>query len=378
MRISNDPGRGTGSMPIVQSMVGGLELLERVEPEWRALCDEGPCAAPFFRPEWIAAYLRAFEPSATLRLVVATDAGRLRAVLPLVAERSRLRGFPVRKLRSAAGVHSCRFDLVHGAGDFRPWADAIWSHLCETGGWDVIELRDVPAGGAVERLLEAASTAGYPVGRWESMRTPYVELPGRGGSFEAVLGRTRSHFRANLRRRMKRLAEKGRVQLNRFEDADPRVLQRFYALEKIGWKGDRGTAIDCDGATRAFYDRAASWAASRGMLAIYELELDGAPVAMHFGLSDGRRYYLPKPAFDPAHEACSPGQLLMHEVLRDCTERGLEELDFLGPPMPWKADWTDSFRPHAWCYFFRRGPLGLALHAAKFRVPALAEAILGR
>ena len=89
---------------------------------------------------------------------------------------------------------------------------------------------------------------------------------------------------------------------------------------------------------------------------------------MHFGLTWGGRYFLPKPAFDEGHRECSPGQLLIHDVLQDCVRKGLEEFDFLGPWMEWKADWTEEIRPHAFCYVFRRGPVGLALHAAKFRI----------
>lgn len=354
-----------------ETLTGGREVIDRLAPAWRQLCAEGPCDEPFYRPEWIAAWYDAFGAGARLRLVAVRSGDRLRAVLPLVEGWSRLRGIPVRMLRGAANVHSCRFDVVHGTGDAEEAGRALWRELQRAGGFEVLEIPDVPEGGLAERMLAWAREDGHPTGRWESMRTPFVSLPGRGGSFEEMLERrTTAKFRANLRRRRRKLEEKGALRFERIERADPAVLRAFYDLERSGWKGEKGTAIGCDLATRSFYDRVAAWADGQRCLSLYALRLGDRPVAMHFGLTWGGRYFLPKPAFDESHRECSPGQLLVHEVLRDCVERGLREFDFLGPWMEWKGDWTEEVRPHGWCYVFRRGPIGVALHAAKFRIAA--------
>lgn len=366
MRLERDIARG----PLrAESLVGGREVLRLLAPAWRELCAEGPCNEPFYRPEWIEAWYEAFGAGAKLRVIVARRGHHVRAVLPLVETWGKVRGIPVRMLRGAANVHSCRFDIVHGEGDAEEAGRAVWAELHAGGGFEVLEIPDVPEGGLAERMLAWAAEEGHPTGRWESMRTPYVPLPGRGGSLDTVLERTDTKFRANVRRRRRKLEGKGAVTLERIERADPAALQAFYDLEQAGWKGARGTAIGCDPSTRRFYDGVAAWAERERCLSLFTLRLDGRPVAMHYGLTWGDRYYLPKPAFDEAHRECSPGQLLVQEVLRDCVERGLSEFDFLGPWMDWKADWTEHVRPHGWCYVFRPDLLGRALHAAKFRVP---------
>ena len=353
---------------VVEVMRGGREVLRGLAPEWSRLCDEGPCDEPFYRPEWIGAYLEGFEPDARLAVAIARRDGALRGVLPLVEERTLFFGLPARRLRGAANVHSCRFDLVHGAGDRGEVVQALLGKLAADGGWDVLEVRDVPEGGALEELRRAAEAAGHPTGAWESMRTPYVPLPGKGGSIEEVLGGLDGKFKANLRRRWRKLEQQGEVTFRRVDVADPATLEAFYALEAAGWKGRRGSAIACDARTRAFYDLAAAAMAARGALSLYVLAVAGEPVAIHWGLSWRGRYFLPKPAYDEAHRACSPGQLLLWKVLEDCVARGLTELDFLGPWMEWKADWTERVRPHAFQYVFRKGPWGRALRAAKFEL----------
>jgi CelD/BcsL family acetyltransferase involved in cellulose biosynthesis len=112
---------------------------------------------------------------------------------------------------------------------------------------------------------------------------------------------------------------------------------------------------------------------------MFFLRLDGRAIAFQYGLLVDRRYYLLKPAYAEDLAECSPGQLLMEEVLKDCIARELEEFDFLGPDMPWKRDWTPQTRTHNWLYVFRDHALGRTLRRAKFDwLPTLKRRLPGR
>jgi CelD/BcsL family acetyltransferase involved in cellulose biosynthesis len=204
------------------------------------------------------------------------------------------------------------------------------------------------------------------VGTWESLQSPYVPLP---SDVEALWARLHSKFKANLRRRRKKLEELGEVTVERVEGGKDleAFLETGYALEAGGWKGQRGTAIVQDPATRGFYSELARCASYRGWLSLYFLKVGGRAVAFQYGLTYGGRYLLLKPGYDEGLKACSPGQLLMEEVLKECCRQGLSEFDFLGPDMVWKRDWTDQVRVHTWLYVFRDNAFGRALCAAKFR-----------
>jgi CelD/BcsL family acetyltransferase involved in cellulose biosynthesis len=89
-------------------------------------------------------------------------------------------------------------------------------------------------------------------------------------------------------------------------------------------------------------------------------------------VQDGR-YFLLKPAYAEEHKDCSPGQLLMREVLLDLVKEGIDELDFLGPMMPWKRDWTALFRAHSWIYIHRADLRGSLRHGWKFGVKPVAR-----
>lgn len=365
--------------PTAEVHRGGAEVIDRLAAEWRTLCEQGPNEYPFHRPEWIRAYVRAFAPHSRVILVAARAGGKLAAVLPLVEETGHYCGLPVRKLRGAANWHSCRFDLVRTEG---PAGDAavlsVWESLRDLPGWHLLELPDVPEAGALEQLVRAACAAGFPVGRWTSIRSPYVPITADGNGEEWWPRGASSRFRKDLRRVARHLNAQGEVRLTRVSEASADVLRQFYELEGSGWKGREGTAIACNPVTRQFYDEITREAQRFGYLSFYFLECSGHALAAHFGLTYRGRYFMPKVAYDEKYERYAPGHLLMGAILRDCQERGIREYDCLGPDQSWKMKWTAEVRPHSCFYIFRRGVYPHALWTARFRVLPVIKNMLSR
>jgi CelD/BcsL family acetyltransferase involved in cellulose biosynthesis len=350
----------------IETRRGGVDLVDQLAPQWRDLCSRASSDEPFYRPEWIGAYLRAFQPEGHFLSLTAQRAGRLTALLPLVEEHGFLCGLPVRKLRGTANVHSCRFDLVrHTGAEGESAVKAIWQSIRDRLEWDVIELPDVPEGGGAEMLLDAARNDGYPTGQWPTMESPFVPLE---GVTDPALIPNNSHFRQNLRRRLRKARERWDLRLRRIDTSEPGGLGSFYQVESGGWKGQRGSAIACENATMRFYNEIARVAALNGYFSLYLLEFGDQVVAGHFGLVYAGRYYTPKVAYDERFHTYGPGHLLVDAVLRDCLQQGLTEFDFLGPRMAWKDEWARDARRHSNCYIFQNSSYGRTLRQAKFRI----------
>jgi CelD/BcsL family acetyltransferase involved in cellulose biosynthesis len=334
-----------------------------MEEEWNALVSAAS-PEPFYRHEYIGGFLGHFLPHAPLRILAARDtAGRLAAVLPLVAERAPVCGINVRQHASPTNVHSFRFDLV-AADDGDAAAEVLWRHLAADRRWDVVRITDVPEEGKAWKLYRAARAAGFPVGAWESQRSPYITLP---SSYEELMHGRRSKFKANLRRRRKRLEEKGAVTVERVagDALTESHLEECLALESRGWKGRNGSAVS-QGAAHGFHSGLLRHDGFRDALSLSVLRLDGRPIAFHYGLTARGIYSLLITSYDESFRESSPGHLLTEEVLKDCVSRGLREFDFLGCDLPWKLEWTDTVRPHHWLFIFRDSALGRALHQVKF------------
>ncbi len=135
----------------------------------------------------------------------------------------------------------------------------------------------------------------------------------------------RSKKRKELRRQKNRLMEMGALQFTRFDDDEALLpwINEFLSLEKTGWKGAQGSALDCAPETREIFTQALLGAAQRGLLERLELRLDGKPLVMlvNFICAPGAFSY--KTAYDEDYAKFSPG------VLLQCENLALLELDEL-------------------------------------------------
>jgi len=128
----------------------------------------------------------------------------------------------------------------------------------------------------------------------------------------------RGKKRKELRRQAKRLDELGKVTFGHQTDARclEQWIDEFLRLEKTGWKGLGGSALDSDGQTRKFFREALIGAAQAGQLERHDIRLEGTPLAMLVNFHSGRGSFSFKTAFDEAFSRFSPGVLLQLENLK--------------------------------------------------------------
>jgi CelD/BcsL family acetyltransferase involved in cellulose biosynthesis len=344
--------------------VHGEEALSSLSGEWDAVVRSSPTGAPFALSGWTRVWRESFAPQAPLKILCARRDGRAVAFAPFIELRGRLAGCPVRLWQSPSNEHSQRTSWALGEPP-EAALPALWSRLREEP-WEMLLLKDIVAGGEVDAGLgEAAAREGFLVARWPAVESPWLPVPAPGALEQQLDGK----FRANLRRRRKKLAQQGELRLERIEGGErlDTVLEQGFQLEGSGWKGAQGTAMASQPRTRQFYTSLARLGAEEGWLALYLLSAGDRPVAFHYALQYEGTYLLLKPGYDEAVSECSPGQLLVDEVLRDLARRGAREFDFLGPRMTWKMDWTDRLRPHCWLFILRPTLKGRLLHAARFQ-----------
>lgn len=354
---------------------GGVEVIERWADDWRALCNESPDDQPFFRPEWIAAHIRAFTPQAKVVLLTVQSEGKLLFVLPLLHEWTMFSGIPLRTLRAPVNSHSCRFDAVRHSGRLGDAAvSAAWNYLQNSSDWDLLHVEDVLDQSAISALADAARKNGLHAIQVPNRRNPYVPIPADPADLNKLP--VNKKLRSQLRQKRRELEAKGTLRLHRASTADPSLLSRFYQLESSGWKGEEGSAIACDPQIRQFYDEIAQSAERFGYLCMYSLELNGELLASHLGLSHRGRYFSPKIAYSSKFREYAPGHMIVSEILLDCAARGISEYDITGINDDWKMKWTTETRPKFIYFIFRRGLLPNLAHSVRFRWRPAAKKIV--
>jgi len=372
---SGKPLEGEVHCPKADVLQGGPEIVDTISEGWDAICAGNPDAQPFCRPEWTRAYCRAFAPKANLVLISARVGARLSAVLPLIAEDTSFYGLPARKLTGAASFFY-QFDIAWGCPAEKESAmQAIWQGFKELRDWDVIELPHIRQEAELGGLFSAAQMDGYLTGCRAVARSAFIPVAGWDGDPDYWLLRCSRHFRHTFRTAARKVPSGAELVLREVRTADEASLRAFFDLERSGWKGETGSAIDCDDTKRQFFTDLAEAAARAGYLSIYFLDLNGSPIAAHFGFALGRRYYTLKCAFDESYRACAPGHLIVNEILRDCARREFLDLE-LGPTSEWKSKWTSQSHPLAFLYIFRKGAYGRLLHSARFKLIAGVKRLL--
>ncbi|HEU4686144.1 MAG TPA: GNAT family N-acetyltransferase [Nitrospira sp.] len=337
-----------------------------MESVWNRLVDEAGLDHPFIRHEWIRTWWECFQPAGMLHILIVKRGQEPVAIAPLMLDRGRLYGCPVRRLRGIANVYTERFDLILSR-DPKECCGAIWRFLAARAAqWDVLELRQIPEGSHVdEHLLLQAFEDKFLLGQWPSSQGPYVTLD---QPWEAYWKGLSKRHTSNLRGREKGLHRVGEVQCEivRGGEALSEAITEAFLLEAAAWKGRAGTAIMSRPERAAFYRQVLHRSAERGWTRLFFLTVNGKRIAVQLALLLNQKLYILKSGYDPLYAQFAPSLVLCGLMLREAWKEGLREVDFMGDPERWKMEWATKTRAHSWLFIFPNRPRLRLLHRLKF------------
>ena len=354
--------------------VGSHSELEALREPWKELLQRTSSPTVFSTHEWVSTWWKHFGGGQRLLVLVLSRGLEIVGIVPWWIGRTRRAGGVFRKVGFVGTGLSDYLDVI--LPDPTPDAfDAVHEHLDrQRGAWDFLDLREIPEGSETARSLAASlGRRGSGAEVFADSTCAYIPVAGDWSTYATTRMGKRS--REHSRRRRKRLKDTGDVQISLIEDlrGDLAPLRKVFAMsERETSSGEDRRTIFADARRRAFFEEISTLFSERGWLQLATLEVDGRTVAYHYGfLYDGKylHYYT---GFDPASAELQPGRVVMEEVLKNCFERGLREVDFLRGLEPWKSSFTDLARRNQRLRLFRpsiRGRLARFLDTAqsKFR-----------
>lgn len=138
----------------------------------------------------------------------------------------------------------------------------------------------------------------------------------------------------DLKRKIRALEEWGEIGAHTVERAALQgCSERFLKLERSGWKGRIGTALDQNPDERAFFEEIIRAGAERGRVFMRVLTAGDKEVAMVVAIRAGGAGFMFKVAFDETRGKSSPGLLLELENIRYFSkESGLAWIDSCTAP----------------------------------------------
>jgi CelD/BcsL family acetyltransferase involved in cellulose biosynthesis len=205
-----------------------------------------------------------------------------------------------------------------------------------------IRLDRLPPGSFGARLASAVESPEWAAVQTDDGTCPVIPLEGH--TFDSYLGTLGASHRANVRRRLRAIAQQFEVRFGLVADDRERcdMLAALASFHERRFQ-QRGTAFITP-TVRAFQDDATRSAMARGWLRMYALRLDGATAAVMYGFHYDGRFYFYQHGYDDRYAAHSVGLVLMALTLRAAIEEGAREFDMLWGVEPYKFLWAREAR----------------------------------
>ena len=345
--------------PLILSVIRRQHDLVKWEGAWNALALSSPQQSPMLGYAWVAAFLQHCVPAHTSWLVItAVRNGQLVGVLPVVVR-------PVRVLGLARTQLFTPYDGHTNSGDLLVANDAGAEVLPQL---IAAAFAEVPT--AVSLTVTRTPEASLTVAAVSGGRMPFssADVDSLGAYltvpeiFEDYRGGLSRNFRNNLNKSANKLAKLPDVgyQFMRGADAAAGELPRLMAVEASSWKGQAGSAIANDPATIAFYTTLVQNLAQAGWLEWHFLQADGKTIAGNLAVRFADTVVLWKLGYDEHYSNCSPGGILLQELLkRACEQRDTREIN-LTTDLPWYDNWQMTRRKYFNVSFVRGNFVALA------------------
>lgn len=333
-------------------MAAGTEL-STLEQAWGKLARF--LQSPIGSYDWIAASAEHLTANSELALVVSYDGDAVSGIAPLAKRRGSLAAYE----HLGVDAHGEPMDFCYRDANALV---QLARKLAESG--MSLYLPKVPLESPVHDALRNAYRGRAIVFSRPAQPCPFLPLHADTAN---GLERLSSSLKADLRRGQRKAAALGPVSVEFRSPTDVHELSPLWdtllQLESTGWKGQSRTALAYDQRMRSFFYAYALKACSAGILQIATLTIGDRSVAGHLAIECNNRLWLLKIAYDDDFSRCSPGLLLMGEILQYATKKGLESIEFLGAAAPWTRRWTKHERQNVSVRVYVWSPAGILMLA---------------
>lgn len=322
------------SFEIVRSRLG----FDGLEQDWNNLCEAaGRGPHMFLTFNWLWHWANHYLPASTeLAIVTGRRNGKLVLVWPMLIER-------VASLRQLAfmGAPVSQYGdlIIADASDRAELIENSWAFLLAAAKPDLVRLGKVRADANIAPHLQSL---GFVTTSTEDAPVAMMPASASYADFEQTIS---AKFRKNRRRQMRRLEERGPVEMKTFApSADAASAARAAMTLKRAWLNSRGLVSRAFADTRIddfFADAAASADRPCGVT-VSQLLSNGecADAAVSVTYKGHRALHIL--AYALKFEKFGVGHLHLEKALQDACADGIAAYDFLAPRHDYKLEWAEG------------------------------------
>jgi len=316
-----------GAMDVERlEIVVSSDRLAAIGEEWTRLWRDRE-ALIFQDHGWISAWWKTVDNprQVALRIGLVWNGDRLVAVIPLAITRRK----GLRFLEWAAVAYSDYGDLLRAPECPDAALDRLWAMICDAGGFDVAFINRLLPEAAAWRVFDPGKAHGVRL-RPSHRQEISSRIAGDWTSGAAWLASHPKKTRQNYRRGIRILEESGTMQFRMLGADEPLgpVLDRLAALKRK-WleKNERTSDLFNDG--KATLAALVDVLARAGILRLFVIELNGAPVAISVNFTQRGTMMAWVTTYDPDFARASPGMGLIFDYVQWSIDHGLGMVDML-------------------------------------------------
>ena len=318
--------------------VQSFEELKFHADSWDRLAFEAPQQLPMSSYAWVSSYFEHYlQANESWVCLFAYDGDELVGVMPLVVKSCHLLKLKFVLLGIRRSAQTCSIDMLAKQGQ----ENIVIPVLIDA----AIEYFPRQIGIIFDRLPENSPTiailenlSGFTLTKEFDSVGAFLNIRNNFAEYRANLS---GNFRSNLNKASKKLHKLQGVKISFLngKQVTEEYLNQLIEVEAKSWKKDAGTAIINSPTAVAFYQSLTQRLSTAGLLEWQILEVEGKTIAINLAVRLKRLILIWKLAYDPAYSKCSPGSILLEEVVKLAYEsQDTEEINFM-TDHSWYDNW---------------------------------------
>lgn len=323
--------------------ISTTEEFEKLEECWGNLLAQRHIRSAFLTWEWLFSWWKIFNEGNELWLITIWQNKELIGIAPFMLQ-YREKYKVKQRVLSSLGVPHIDIGGFILAKEYQALAvSSIVDYLESTKKqWDMLELHEFEVDGIeLEYLLPIFSKKGYSIA--EKLRNHfYMDI---GNDWDAYIMTFSTKLRSDLKRRLRRMNEKGKVFFthNTGLDITWENITTVFQVSQYGNYPHLYHSQKEKDLHRELFLRMRE----KKMLDIFLLYFDGQPVAYRYGFHLDKKFEDWRSAFDTRYDKDAPGKVLQLLTFEECSIQGYAQLDFLRGEEEYKKDVPSQINQYA-------------------------------
>jgi CelD/BcsL family acetyltransferase involved in cellulose biosynthesis len=330
-------------------LITEFEQLEQLSSDWDRLWKSDPAGEIFQSFAWARAWWRAYGSQYALHCLVVYDNDTMIGILPLVRDQD--------GLQFLGAPQADYSDILCEEARAPEVLATAFSALYDLDQWRECRLEHLPSDSRVARSWRSSPRG---LRRYSCLVFGYycqtIMVPADNPDLLSKIARKKK-----MRRHLNKFAKLGVVKFRfldtRFEAREHlRHFFRYHARRRIlvGESGGRNLPT-----FQRLLEGLVDELDPKNELRFSTVEVNGRPVAYHFGFDTAGKFTLYQQAFDANAWDYHPGNVLLHYMLLYASQKGAREFDFTIGVEPYKTRYTNCIKQTLTLYLERRTTRGL-------------------